>query len=47
MKAIPVTVQKLLARLKFFEMQVKGHGEGHNVKYIGIDEKVLSQGIHM
>ena len=28
-------------------MQVKGHGQGHKVKYFGTDGKALSQGIHM
>ena len=29
MKASPETVQKLWQRLKFFDMKVKGHREGH------------------
>ena len=38
---------KVISKVNDFKMQVKGHGQGHEVKYFGTDGKVLSQGIHM
>ena len=46
-KALPLTVQKLLARLKFFKKLVKLQGRGHRVKNNATHGKVLSQGIFM
>ena len=46
-KALALTVQKLLARLKFFLKMVKLQGQGHRVKNNGTHGKVLSQGILM
>ena len=46
MKVIPLLVQKLWPRLSFFQKEVKGQGQGHEVKHFGIDSKVLSQGMH-
>ena len=41
-KSLALTVQKLLARLKF-----KLQGQSHRVKYFGAHGKVLSQEISM
>ena len=46
-KALALTVQKLLERLKFFKKWVKLQGQGHRVKSNGSHGKVLSQGIFM
>ena len=29
MKALPETIQKLWSRLKFLDIKVKGHSQGH------------------
>ena len=36
-----------MTKVQDFKMKVKGHNQGHKVKNVGTDEKVLSQGIHM
>ena len=36
MKALPLMVQKLRQRLKFLEMLVKCHGQGHKVIDLGV-----------
>ena len=38
---------KVMTEVKFFNMYVKGHDRGHEVKYFCTDGKVLLQGIHM
>ena len=45
--AFALTVQKLLARLKFSKKWVKIQGQGHRVKNNGAHGKVLSQAILM
>ena len=46
MKDLALTVQKLLARLKFWKKKwVKLQGQSHSVKNNGTHEKVLSLGI--
>ena len=46
-KALDLTVQKLLAKLKFSKKWVKLQGKVHRVKNNGIHGKVISQGIFM
>ena len=46
-KALALTVQKVLARLKFSRKWIKLQGQGHNDKTNGTHGKVLSQGILM
>ena len=46
-KALAITVQKLLERLKKKFKWVKLQGQGHRVKNNGTHGKVLSQGIFM
>ena len=43
MKALSLLYKKLWPRLSF----LKSQGQGHEVKNVGIDRKVLSQGIHL
>ena len=38
---------KVMSKVKVFKMQVKGHSQGHEVKYFCTNGKVWSQGIHM
>ena len=38
---------KVISKVKNLKTWVKGHGQGHEVKYFGTDGKVLSQRIHM
>ena len=47
MKALSLSVQKLLPRSSFFQKLVKSQGQGHEVKNFGIDRKVLPQQIHV
>ena len=43
MKALCVIVGKVCAELKFFfQMKIKGHGQGHMIKIYSPTEKVLS-----
>ena len=43
-KALVLTVQTLLAMLKFSKIWVRIQGQGHSVKNNGTHGKVLSQG---
>ena len=47
MYKLAVTIQKFLARLKFFKKSVKLQGKGHKVKIGGTHEKALSHRIFM
>ena len=40
MKALPLMVQKVWQRLKFLEMLVKIHGQGHKVIHYRVIERV-------
>ena len=40
-------VQTLNQMLKFSDMNVKGHGVGHNVKSFGMNRQVSSQEMYM
>ena len=46
MNALCLMVRKLCAKL-VFQMQVKGHNQGHMNKIYGTIRKVLSKGTHM
>ena len=46
-KALALTVQKVISKVKVFKKWVKLQGQGHRVKNNGIHGKVLSQGILM
>ena len=46
-KAVALTIQKLLARLKFLESWSKVKGQGHKVKIVCSQEKALSHKIFM
>ena len=38
-KALPLLVQKLWQRIKFLEMYVNGHGQGHKIIDLGVNGK--------
>ena len=38
---------KVMVKVKFFQKWVKSQGQGHEVKIVGSNRKVLPQEIHM
>ena len=46
-KAVALTIQKLLAKLKFLKSWSKVKGQGHKVKIVCFQEKALSHKIFM